>query len=70
MKNTAHNLNEIKALLKESIISGDFEKHNGTHWYLHSGPFICRSIVTEKAFHLEICMDAKPIVETSWVYEK
>jgi uncharacterized protein YodC (DUF2158 family) len=54
MKNTAHNLNEVKALTKEMVISGDTEKYNGCNWYSHDGVYLCRTFTGSTMFHLEL----------------
>jgi len=54
MKNTAHNLNEVKALTKEMILSGDIETFNGMTWYTHAGEYICRTFTGLDMFHLEL----------------
>ena len=54
MKMTVHNITEVKALIKESINSGDVEKFNGAQWFSHNGEYICRSFTSFEMFHLEL----------------
>lgn len=49
-----HNLNEVKALIKESYSSGmemDFQK---TQWNTHDGKFICTSDIRDTEFELTV----------------
>ena len=52
MKNTAHNLMEVKALVKEAYQSGNEMRHNLTKWFSHSGKYICQSIIRDTEFDL------------------
>lgn len=54
MKNTAHNLLEVKILLREAIKEGDTLKYNGMSWYDHNGSFLGRSFTGSDMFHLEL----------------
>lgn len=55
MKQNVHNILEVKALLKEELLSGDPDKYNGTMWYSHSGEYLCRSICTVNYLCRSIC---------------
>ena len=46
MKNTAHNIFEVKALSKEKANLGDYETFNGTTWYSHAGTYLCMTFVS------------------------
>jgi hypothetical protein len=54
MKFTAHNIDEVVALTKEMILSGDIVIYNGATWYDHNGNYICRSFTGETQVSLEI----------------
>jgi len=66
MKNTAHNLFEVKALTKEKILSGDTESFNGMNWYSHLGVYLCRTFTGNEMFHLELPGGTN---ETTWMGE-
>lgn len=53
-KQTAHNLNEVKALIKESFSRGDEEAYQGTEWIAHTGERLCRSKIRLTEFELEL----------------
>jgi hypothetical protein len=54
MKNTAHNLNEVKALIKESYQNGNEMNFNKTQWFSHNGNFLCTSNVRDVEFELTV----------------
>lgn len=54
IKNTAHNLNEVKALVKESYSSGNEMTFDKTKWFSHDGKFIATSFVFDTEFELVV----------------
>ncbi len=44
-KQTVHNLNEVKALIKEAFARGDEWRYEGTEWFSHDGEKLCKSII-------------------------
>ena len=54
MKYWAHNLNEVKALIKEAIKRGESDEYNGSQWYKHdSNDSICRVFCSDIMAHFE-----------------
>ena len=54
MKYRAHNLNEVKALIKEAVKRGESEFYNGSQWYKHdSNENICRVFCSDTMAHFE-----------------
>lgn len=51
-KQYVHNLNEVKALVKEAYAPGREDMYQGTLWYSHTGEFICRSKISDIDFEL------------------
>jgi hypothetical protein len=51
-KQTAHNLLEVKVLIKEAFARGDEEKFNGTVWTSHNGEKICISKIELTEYEL------------------
>ena len=51
-KMTVHNLNEVKALIKESFSVGDESQYDYTVWYSHSGELLCTSKMDHTDFEL------------------
>lgn len=49
---TAHNLNEVKALIKEAFSRGNEEDFSGTQWIAHGGEFLCKSEIKLTEFEL------------------
>lgn len=54
IKNTAHNLNEVKALVREAFQNGNELEFHKTQWMSHSGTFICTSHVRDVEFELVV----------------
>lgn len=53
-KMTAHNLMEVKALIKEAFACGMELNFDGTRWFSHSGEFICLSSIDHTDFTLHL----------------
>lgn len=53
-KQTAHNLFEIKALIKESFAKGEELAYEKTKWYSHSGNYLAKSFIRNTEFELVV----------------
>lgn len=53
-KNRAHNLTEVKALIKESYQDGTELNFNKTRWYSHNDKFLCTSTIFDTEFELTV----------------
>jgi hypothetical protein len=53
-KQTVHNLNEVKALIKESFSRGDELTFDGTKWFKHDGQYLCKSFIRDTEFELTV----------------
>ena len=62
-KNTAHNLVEVKVLIKEAFGRGDEERFNDMIWYSHTGEELCKSFINLVDFTLDLPDRSSLIVE-------
>lgn len=53
-KHAVHNLNEIKALIKEAYSSGSEHEFDKTDWYTHDGKYLAKSLIRNTEFELVV----------------
>ena len=53
-KMTAHNLMEVKALIKEAFACGMELNCDGTRWFSHSGEYLAQSFIRNTEFELVV----------------